>query len=377
MSIDTLLPNAIQFSELIAQTKRIADIQSQAVIHDFTNSPGSKTLIRGDLQAGFYGFVQPDEMGLIVGNPDGKQNYSGTNLALALGLSSGTAFNSDVPLMKFAYEGKTKFIPLTGYRHSAPWDKIYEAGIAYETTDEGFLPPAGRCGTDLSIDASDNSINTTTQHFLGDKSSGMDYADTVGAVGDTLILKGWSEANNKTVTITSITDTKIIVSGASLVTEAGGKQSRFYNEAKKVNQGKTVAIGGKTYRVYLMKGAGTNPTDSYADADRGAAGPDNMWNKLILPLHEHAKLGNWRYPAYAVDEAGGVITSDWGIGLTDENLRTHYNYGAGSYSWCQENLDTLSWRRVIRGYNGTSSLGDYISWNAGSNFCWRPVLDAL
>lgn len=377
MSIDTLLPNAIQFSELIAQTKRIADIQSQALVHDYTGSPGSKTLIRGDLQAGFYGFVQPSEMGLLTENPAENQAYSGTNLALALGLSSGTAFNSDVPLMKFAYEGKTKFIPLTGYRHSVPWDKIYEAGIAYETTDEGFLPPAGRCGTDLSIDASDNSINTTTQHFLGDKSSGMDYADTVGVVGDTLILKGWSEANNKTVTITSITDTKIIVSGASLVTEAGGKQSRFYNENKKITQGKTVVIGDKTYRCCLMRGAGTNPTDSYADSDRGAAGPNNMWNKLILPLHERATLGNWNYPAYAVDESGDVITSGWGIGLTDENLRTHYNYGAGSYSWCQENLDTSSWRRVFRGSYGTSDLSNDRSWSTSSYSCWRPVLDAL
>ena len=106
----------------------------------------------------------------------------------------------------------------------------------------------------------------------------MDYADTVGAIGDTLVLKGWSkEANNKTVTIVSITNTKIVVSGAILETEIGGKKSRFYNNAKKVNQGKIVVIGDKTYRVYLMKGAGTNPTDSYADADRGAAGPDNMW----------------------------------------------------------------------------------------------------
>ena len=47
-----------------------------------------------------------------------------------------------------------------------------------------------------------------------------------------------------------------------------------------------------------MKGAGTNPTDSYSDATEGAAGLDNMWNKLILPLHEHAKaLGQLDYPS--------------------------------------------------------------------------------
>lgn len=367
-------PSYEQFQELINVQRLIAG----KGVQDFTNSPGPKTLIKGDTQAGFYGFVTPNEMGLITANPEVNRAFSGSNLALALGLSSGTSFNPNVPLMKFHYKGKVILRPLTGYRHSVPWDNIYNAGIAYDTTDEGFLPPTGRCGTGLNIDATDNSINTTTQRFLGDKTPEQDYADTVGAIGDTLVLKGWVDAaNNTSVTIVSITDTKIVVSGATLVTEAGGKKSRFYNNAKKVTQGKTVVIGDKTYRVYLMKGAGTNPTDSYADADRGAAGPDNMWNKLILPLHEHAKLGNWNYPQYAVDENGNKITLDWGIGLTDENLRTHYNFGVGSYNWCQENLDISSWRRVFRGYYGASGLSGYISWNTGSRFSWLPVLEAL
>ena len=348
-------------------------------IQDLTNSPGPKTLLKGDTQAGFYGFVSPSEMGLIHSNPEGKREFNGANLALALGLSSGTAFNSNVALMKHHYKGKVQFEPLTGYRHSILWDNIYNAGIAYDTADEGFLPPTGRVGTNLTIDASDNSINCTTQRFLGDKSAAQDYADTIGAVGDTLVLKGWAkEANNKSVTIVSITDAKIVVSGATLESEVGGKKSRFYNNAKKVNQGKTIIIGDKTYKVYLMKGAGTNPTDSYADTDRGAAGPDNMWNKLILPLHEHAKLGNWLYPTYAVDEAGVKITLDWGVGLTDENLRTHYDYGVGSYTWCQETLDTVSWRRVYRGGIGASFLNGSNSWSASNKpFCWRPVLEAL
>lgn len=348
------------------------------IIQDYTNSPGSKVLVRGDTQAGFYGFVQPSEMGLIHSNPEDKREFNGENLALALGLSAGTSFNPNVPLMKHHYKGSVQFEPLTGYRHSVPWDNIYNAGIAYDTTDEGLLPPTGRCGTGLNISAIDNSINTTTQRFLGQKNEATEYADTIGVVGDTLILKGWTNAaNNATVTIVSITDTKIVVSGATLVTEVGGKKSRFYNNAKRVNQGKTIVIGDKTYRVSLMKGAGDNPTNFYADSDRGAAGPDNMWNKLILPLHEHAKLGNWNYPAYAVDENGNKIISEWNIGLTDENLRTHNSYGVGSYAWCQENLDTLSWRRVIRGGTGASNLNNSNSWHTYSGDSWRPVLKAL
>lgn len=368
-------PSYEQFDDFLKTFKAYTGIH----INDTTGSPGPKALIKGDTQAGFYGFVQPSEMGLITSNPAENQDFNGSNLALALGLSSGTPFNSDVPLMKFHYKGKVIFVPLTGYRYSTPWDSIYNAGIAYDTTDEGLLPPAGRIGTDLSIDATDNSINCTTQHFLGDKTSEMDFADTIGEVGDTLTLKGWSnDSNNVSVTIVSITDTKIIVSGATLVTETGGKSSRFYNNAKKVTQGKTVDIGDKTYRVCLMKGAGTNPIDSYNDTDRGAAGDDNMWNSLILPLHEHAKLGNWKYPAYAVDSSGELIKTDWGVGLTDENLRTHYYFGSGSYTWCQNVLDTLSWRRVSRGGSGASSLNSYISWSTiYSGPCWRPVLIAL
>ncbi len=367
-------PSYEQIQELIAVQRIIAG----KGIQDITNSPGPKTLLRGDTEAGFYGFVMPHEMGLIHSNPESNQKYNGTNLALALGLSSGTSFNPDVPLMKFHYKGKVLFIPLTGYRYTLSWDAIYKAGIAYDTTNEGFLPPTGRCGVDLSIDSTDNSINCTNQRFLGDKSSDNDYADTVGAVGDVLVLKDWAkEANNTTVTIAHITNTKIIVEGADLVTEQGGKKSRFYKESAKVTQGKTVVIGDKTYRISLMKGVGHNPTDSYNDSDRGATGPDNMWNSLILPLHEHAKLGNWNYPAYAVDENGELIISDWDIGLTDENLRTHYTFGAGSYSWCQETQDSTTWRRVFRGNVGASSVASYYSWGTISYLAWRPRLEVL
>lgn len=368
-------------TNITAHDQKLTNIEMRFGTYDIVDtgdSPGNVRLLAGKPDAGFFGFVQPSEMGLITANAPANQAYSGANLALALGLSAGTAFNSDVPLMKFHYKSKILYVPLTGYRYSVSWDDIYVKGIVFDTADEGFLPPAGRCGTDLTIDASDNSINCTTQNFLGDKSSGMDHADTVGAVGDTLVLKGWTdESNNATVTISSITNTKIIVTGAALVSESGGKTSRFYNTKNAVTQGKTVEIGGKTYKVYLPCGAGDNPTDSYSDADRGAAGANNMWNSLILPLHEHAKLGNWTYPAYAVDASGTKITADWGFGLTDADLRTHNSYGSGSYTWCQENLNTRVWRRVVRGYVGASGLSYDFSWGSSSNGCWRPVLESL
>lgn len=346
-----------------------------APITDHTNAPGNKSLIAGDVSAGFYGFVLPENMGLLVDNPADKQAFNGSNLALAVGLSAGTAFNINVPLMKFSYKSKILFIPLTGYRYSVPWDSIYNAGLVYGTSDEGFLPPMGRCGTQLGIDGSDNSINSSRGDFLGDKTEASDYADTVASVGDRLVLKGWATAdNNKTVTVQSITASKIIVE-ESLTTETGGKKSRFYKESARATQNKTVNIGGIQCAVRLMRGAGSDPLDSYADADRGTIGPGNEWNDLILPLHEHAKLGNWNYTAYAKNDTGGPI-ADWKIGLTDEMLRTHYNYGSGSYTWCQEASDTTTYSRVIRGY-GASYSNAIISWGTNSHYCWRPVLVVL
>jgi hypothetical protein len=306
---------------------------------DRSGSPGNNKLLAGSKNAGFLGFVPSAEF------------ISGTALASALGISAGTSINADTPWIKYIWKGKVCFTPLKPIRYSITWDAIYAAGAVYATGDEGTLPPMGRMGTGLSIDATDNSINTTTQHFLGDKSEGMDYADTVGEVGDTLVLKGWSNAdNNKSVVIESITNTKIVVSGATLKTEAGNRLSRLYKSTNAVTQNKTVTIGDLTYAARLFRGASNDPTNSYADADRDAIGPDNEWNAIILPLHEHAKLQNWNYSAYA------GVTEDWGVYLTDKDLVTHYNHGSGSYTWCQDVRDTTSWRRVSVGTYGASYL---------------------
>jgi hypothetical protein len=325
---------------------------------DRSGSPGNNKLLAGSKNAGFLGFVPSAEF------------ISGTALASALGISAGTSINADTPWIKYIWKGKVCFTPLKPIRYNVTWDAIYAAGAVYATGDEGTLPPMGRIGTELSIDATDNSINTTTQHFLGDKSEGMDYADTVGTVGDTLVLKGWSNAdNNKSVVIESITNTKIVVSGATLKTEAGNRLSRLYKSTNAVTQNKTVTIGDLTYAARLFRGASNDPTNSYADADRDAIGPDNEWNAIILPLHEHAKLQNWNYSAYA------GVTEDWGVYLTDKDLVTHYNHGSGSYTWCQDVRDTTSWRRVSRGLYGASYLLSYYSWYVHSAYGFRPVLE--
>lgn len=365
---DIRIPDAKQFDQLLALVAKMADAGMQV---DYGNSPGGKYLLAGDTDAGFLGFVQAAHMGDLVDNGDANKTFNGANLALAIGLSSGSSINSNTVWIKYIWKGKICFTPLKVFRHSVTHDAIYNAGAVYGVSGEGTLPPTGRLGTGLSIDSTDNSINTTTQNFLGDKTAGMDYADTVAKVGDTLVLKGWPTAgNNGEVTVAHITNTKITVSGKALVTETGGKTSRLYEKTKAVAQNKQVKVGASNYKVRLFRGAEKDPTDSFANTDRGGIGKNNEWNWIMGQLHEQAKLKNWAYPAYMDTDLG-----DFGVHLTDVDMLTHHHFGSGNYTWCQEVQDATTWRRVFRGSLGASGLDSYFSWNVNSSHGWRPVLE--
>lgn len=360
----TSTPNVTLSGSIVSDTiiNHLANIESAivdtSVIVDYSDSPGGKVLRAGNKNAGFLGFVPSSEF------------ITGTELALALGITAGSAINSDTPWIKYIYRGKVCFTPLKPLRHSISWNDIYNAGAIYDSNDEGMLPPNGRLGTGLSIDATDNSINTTTQRFAGDLSSNDDYADTVSNVGDVVVLKGWSnEENNGEFTVESITNEKIVLSGGVLISETGGKTSRIYPKANEVTQNATVAIRGLNYTVRAFRGAANNPLDSYNDSDRGSIGDDNEWNQIILPLHERARLQNWNYPQYAGS------TEDHGIYLTNEDFVLHYTLGAGSVTWCQEVSDVTSWTRAFRGNSGASLSYVYPSWYENSFRGFRPVLE--
>lgn len=127
---------------------------------------------------------------------------------------------------------------------------------------------------------------------------------------------------------------------------------------------------GNQYKVRLMKGALTDPSQNSA-SDRGAKYSE--WNKLMLPIHEQAANKNWKYPAYVEPE----IPSDWNINYTDKDLVTGSSGGYGYYHWCQETPAADPSDRVIRGYNGVSNA----SWNLASNttlaYGWSPVLELI
>ena len=145
-----------------------------------------------------------------------------------------------------------------------------------------------------------------------------------------------------------------------------------YSESDRVEQNATVSINGKTYKVRLMRGAGDDPTDSYDDSDRGSLGPENEWNALMLPIHEKAKTGNWNYPDHVP-----ASVDDWAIYFSDADLLTHEDFGNGSFSWCQETLDTETSSRVCRGRFGVSTLTSSPSSRTSPGRGWRPVLELV
>jgi len=137
------------------------------------------------------------------------------------------------------------------------------------------------------------------------------------------------------------------------------------NVANAVYGDRTVTIGGLTYKVRLMRGANKDPAGAYD----GSICHGSEWNRLMLPIHENAP-NSWAYPNN-VDSP----TEDWSVNYTDEDLLTHYNYGNGSYSWCQEVAETASFR-VYRGGGGVSDSSSLPS-DSYSFFGWRPVLELL
>jgi len=357
-------PDAASLTELKAMKSNqvlvvdeLKKISGSFGAEDLWGTPGNQKLVEGDKDAGFFGFVTAADF------------INGDDLAAAIGLLAGVSQFSDTPWIKYMWKGKVCFTPLKTIRRSIDWDSIYNVGAVNASGDEGTLPPEGRLGTELTTDAADNSINTTG-HFLGDKTSATDYYDTVGAVGDTIVLDGWANVdNNGEFVIDSITDSKIVVSGGILVSEVGDRTNRLYPKANAVTQNTFINLKGFDFNVRLFNGASNDPLNSYVDADRDSVGDKSEWNNIILPLHERAKSQNWNFPNFA------GTTENWRIYLSDEDLMTHNQFGSGSLSWCQEvRDDTETFRRVGRGYSGVSRLVADSSWNTGGQYGWRPVL---
>ncbi len=78
-------------------------------------------LLYGTLEHGYYGEVPADAF--IPGNA----------LASEIGLTAGTAFNSDAGWLKFALDYKTLYVAKRPFRYSVSWDQINARGAVFGT----------------------------------------------------------------------------------------------------------------------------------------------------------------------------------------------------------------------------------------------------
>ncbi len=139
-----------------------------------------------------------------------------------------------------------------------------------------------------------------------------------------------------------------------------------------VDQGKTVTIGGQTYRVRLLRGASVDPTTTDPTGYDVTASHGSEWNRLLYPVHSgvHTNSNN---PTPHTDPNADPYAS-W-ASYSDADLLVHLDFGNGSYSWCQDS--TASDYRVFRGRNGVSHFhyinATYIHAING----WRPCLELI
>ena len=143
---------------------------------------------------------------------------------------------------------------------------------------------------------------------------------------------------------------------------------------------KTVVIGGKTYKVTLMRASEpSNDPKTVVSANIGVVNHHSEWNRLMCQIHEQAINGSWGYPDN-IESDIGTLEHSLGSGsqgmYNDNDLLTHSTHGSGSYSWCKEMGTTTSGRRY-RGHNGVSYSYYNTSSSAYPNYGWRPVLRLL
>lgn len=103
-------------------------LTASGVAKDYSNTgPGSKTLIAGNEDAGFFGEVSSAE---LIG-------YAA--LKTHLGFSAGSVV-ADAGWLKFIHKGVIKFISKKGCYNGLTWNALYAAGGIYGTNDDGLYP---------------------------------------------------------------------------------------------------------------------------------------------------------------------------------------------------------------------------------------------
>lgn len=86
---------------------------------DISGAPGPQVLKAGTMKAGYFGVTSSVDL------------ISGDALALAIGLSAGTAQNSDAGWLKWIKDGTLMYVAKKPFRHTISWDMINNANAVY------------------------------------------------------------------------------------------------------------------------------------------------------------------------------------------------------------------------------------------------------
>ena len=125
---------------------------------------------------------------------------------------------------------------------------------------------------------------------------------------------------------------------------------------------KQITIGGKTYKVRLLKGADSNPAVSWGGAGifvHYYPGTHNSeWSRLFYPI-----IRDDPYVPIPPAKLTGPYTTD------------DLEMNSVIYQWCQETASNNSTYRIIRGGNYASDIYHFVSSHANNNDAWRVVLE--
>ena len=139
---------------------------------------------------------------------------------------------------------------------------------------------------------------------------------------------------------------------------------------------KRVTIGGKTYKVTLMRA--TNPSNNpktVASAYSGAVNHHSEWNRLMCQIHEKAINGSWSHPNNIENDIG-ILEHSLGNGTNGMYNNADLLVGGfnnGNRSWCQE-MSISTTYHLYRGADCVSDSYEYPSGGSGAFYGWRPVL---
>jgi len=140
---------------------------------------------------------------------------------------------------------------------------------------------------------------------------------------------------------------------------------------------KTVAIGGLTYKVRLMRALEpTNDPKTPASNDSGTVNHHSEWNRLMCQIHQRALDKSWNYPDNIENDIG-ILEHSLGNGTNGmyNNADLGVTSGNGEYSWCQE-YGTETYYNMFRG-SGVSYSSCFTRFVDDNRLGWRPVLELV